>query len=404
MMEKTVFSGIRVLDFSNNVAGPCCASLLADMGAEVIKIERPVAGDDSRAIMPRVEGQSLTFMWTNRGKKSVELDLHDPEAIALIKRMIADADVIVESFKPGQMKKFGLDYDSVHPLKPSLVYCSISACGQTGAYAKKPGFDIIAQGMSGLMDLAGDPNGAPVKQGVTIGDYVGSLNAYGAVVTALYYSRATGIGQYIDISLLDGLISCNTTLDNAATNGAHPTRSGPHHATMAPYGVYSGANGQSVIIAAYTASMWKRLCAAMDQPKLETDPRFNTIPQRVKNLKELVNTIEAWLKTFDDVQIAIDKMEANNVACCKVRSTYEVANDPVLWERGSLVELPTAPSFHEHKTVRTRGPLARYSETPAQLRCAPDLGQHNIEILTHYGWDEQKIQEMEKKWANKLKK
>lgn len=403
-MGNAVFEGIRVLDFSNNVAGPCCASLLADMGAEVIKIERPVAGDDSRGIMPRVEGQSLTFIWTNRGKKSVELDLHDPEAVELIKRMIVDADVIVESFKPGQMKKFGLDYETVHAIKPSLVYCSISACGQTGAYASKPGFDIIAQGMSGLMDLAGDPDGAPVKQGVTIGDYVGSLNAYGAIVTALYYSRATGKGQLVDISLLDGLVYCNTTLDNAATTGAHPTRSGPHHGTMAPYGVYNGKNGQSVIVAAYTAAMWKRLCTAMGRPELETDPRFSSNIARTKNLKELVAEIEQWLCSFDDVQEAVDRMEAQNVATCKIRSTYEVANDPVLWERGAIAELPTGPSFKEVKSVRTRGAVAQYSETPIQLKRAPDLGEDNYDILGKYGWDKAKVDEMEGKWAAKAKK
>lgn len=403
-MGNAVFEGIRVLDFSNNVAGPCCASLLADMGAEVVKIERPVAGDDSRGIMPRVEGKSLTFIWTNRGKKSVELDLHDPEAVELIKRMIVDADVIVESFKPGQMKKFGLDYETVHAIKPSLVYCSISACGQTGAYASKPGFDIIAQGMSGLMDLAGDPDGAPVKQGVTIGDYVGSLNAYGAIVTALYYSRATGKGQLVDISLLDGLVYCNTTLDNAATTGAHPTRSGPHHGTMAPYGVYNGKNGQSVIVAAYTAAMWKRLCTAMGRPELETDPRFSSNIARTKNLKELVAEIEQWLCSFDDVQEAVDRMEAQNVATCKIRSTYEVANDPVLWERGAIAELPTGPSFKEVKSVRTRGAVAQYSETPIQLKRAPDLGEDNYDILGKYGWDKAKVDEMEGKWAAKAKK
>lgn len=403
-MGNAVFEGIRVLDFSNNVAGPCCASLLADLGAEVVKIERPVAGDDSRGIMPRVEGKSLTFIWTNRGKKSVELDLHDPEAVELIKRMIVDADVIVESFKPGQMKKFGLDYETVHAIKPSLVYCSISACGQTGAYASKPGFDIIAQGMSGLMDLAGDPDGAPVKQGVTIGDYVGSLNAYGAIVTALYYSRATGKGQLVDISLLDGLVYCNTTLDNAATTGAHPTRSGPHHGTMAPYGVYNGKNGQSVIVAAYTAAMWKRLCTAMGRPELETDPRFSSNIARTKNLKELVAEIEQWLCSFDDVQEAVDRMEAQNVATCKIRSTYEVANDPVLWERGAIAELPTGPSFKEVKSVRTRGAVAQYSETPIQLKRAPDLGEDNYDILGKYGWDKAKVDEMEGKWAAKAKK
>ncbi|MCI9308024.1 MAG: CoA transferase [Oscillospiraceae bacterium] len=402
-MGNAVFEGIRVLDFSNNVAGPCCASLLADMGAEVIKIERPVAGDDSRGIMPRVEGQSLTFIWTNRGKKSVELDLHDPEAVELIKRMIMDADIIVESFKPGQMKKFGLDYETVHAMKPSLVYCSISACGQTGAYASKPGFDIIAQGMSGLMDLAGDPDGDPVKQGVTIGDYVGSLNAYGAIVTALYHSRATGKGQLVDISLLDGLVYCNTPLDNAATNGAHPTRSGPHHGTMAPYGVYNGKNGQSVIVAAYTAAMWKRLCTAMERPDLETDERFSSNIGRTQNLKELVAVIEDWLKGFDDVQEAVDRMEAQNVASCKIRSTYEVANDPALWERGAIAELPTGPSFTQVRSVRTRGAVARYSETPIQLKRAPDLGEDNYDILGKYGWDKAKVDAMEKKWSEKRK-
>lgn len=402
-MGNAVFEGIRVLDFSNNVAGPCCASLLADMGAEVIKIERPVAGDDSRGIMPRVEGQSLTFIWTNRGKKSVELDLHDPEAVELIKRMIMEADIIVESFKPGQMKKFGLDYETVHAMKPSLVYCSISACGQTGAYASKPGFDIIAQGMSGLMDLAGDPDGAPVKQGVTIGDYVGSLNAYGAIVTALYHSRATGRGQLVDISLLDGLVYCNTPLDNAATNGAHPTRSGPHHGTMAPYGVYNGKNGQSVIVAAYTAAMWKRLCTAMERPDLETDERFSSNIGRTQNLKELVAIIEEWLCSFDDVQEAVDRMEAQNVATCKIRSTYEVANDQVLWERGAIAELPTGPSFTQVRSVRTRGAVARYSETPIQLKRAPDLGEDNYDILGKYGWDKAKVDAMEKKWSEKRK-
>ena len=402
-MGNAVFEGIRVLDFSNNVAGPCCASLLADMGAEVIKIERPGAGDDSRGIMPRVEGQSLTFIWTNRGKKSVELDLHDPEAVELIKRMIMDADIIVESFKPGQMKKFGLDYETVHAMKPSLVYCSISACGQTGAYASKPGFDIIAQGMSGLMDLAGDPDGDPVKQGVTIGDYVGSLNAYGAIVTALYHSRATGKGQLVDISLLDGLVYCNTPLDNAATNGAHPTRSGPHHGTMAPYGVYNGKNGQSVIVAAYTAAMWKRLCTAMERPDLETDERFSSNIGRTQNLKELVAVIEDWLKGFDDVQEAVDRMEAQNVASCKIRSTYEVANDPALWERGAIAELPTGPSFTQVRSVRTRGAVARYSETPIQLKRAPDLGEDNYDILGKYGWDKAKVDAMEKKWSEKRK-
>ncbi len=221
-----IFDGIKVVDFSNNLAGPCCTSLLADMGADVIKVERPVAGDDSRGIAPRIEGKSLSFMWYNRGKKSIELALDDPESVEILYKMISDADVVIETFKPGMMKKFSLDYESAVKIKPDIIYCSISACGQTGGYAKKPGFDVIAQGMSGLMDLTGDPDGLPVKYGVTIGDYVGSFNAYGAIASALYHRLRTGEGQYIDISLLDGLISCNTTIENASTLGANPTRAG----------------------------------------------------------------------------------------------------------------------------------------------------------------------------------
>ncbi|WP_164918922.1 CaiB/BaiF CoA transferase family protein [Caproiciproducens sp. NJN-50] len=395
---RRVFEGIRVLDFSNNLAGPCCAAIFADLGAEVIKIERPFVGDDSRAIAPRIEGQSLQYIWFNRGKKSVELALDDPEAQEMARSLIRDADILVESFKPGNMKRFGLDYENVVQINPKLIYCSISACGQTGAYAKKPGFDIIAQGMSGLMDLAGEPDGAPVKQGVTIGDYVGSFNAYGAIVTALYYRNLTGEGQYIDISLLDGLVSCNSTLENAATLDAYPTRSGRHHQTMAPYGIYLGKNGQSVVIAAYTPSMWKRLCTAMERPDLIDDPRFCSVLLRAQNIRELVPEIEGWLSRFDRIDDAISRMEGNGVACCKIKSTHEVANDPVLWERGSLVEIPTQPSFRNVKSIRARGPWMQFSKTPMEMKRAPDLGEHSAEVFARYGWNEEKVHVLKEKW------
>lgn len=402
-MEKQIFAGLRVLDFSNNIAGPCCSALLGDLGAEVIKIERPVTGDDIRSISPRVEGQSLQYIWANRGKKSVVLDMKDEEAQAIVMKMIAEADVIVESFKPGTMGHFGMDYASVEKVNPRIIYCSISACGQTGAYSSKPGFDIIAQGMSGLMDLTGDADGAPVKYGVTIGDYVGSLNAFGAIAAALYYREKTGEGQFIDISLMNGLIYCNTPAENAATLEAHPTRSGRHHGTMAPYGIYCGKNGQSVVIAAYTASMWSRFCKAMDKPELADDPRFNTVPLRVKNLKELVATVEEWLGKFDDINDAIKKMEANNVACCKIRSTYEVTHDKNLWDNGTFVEIPTQPSFKELKVVKARGPVARFSKTPMVVKRASDLGEYNDEILTQYGWSKEKVAEMETKWVEEVR-
>lgn len=399
-----VFEGIRVIDFTNNVAGPCATAMLADMGAEIIKIERPIAGDDSRGIAPRLEGQSLQFNWFNRGKKSIELSLKDTEAQAILLKMIADADVVVESFKPGQMKKFGLDYDSVVKVNPQIIYCSISACGQTGGYASRPGFDVIAQGMSGFMDMQGDADGDPVKSGTAIGDYVGVLNAYSAIVTALYYKKLSGEGQFIDISLLDGLVSVMSPLENAATLGAHPTRSGRHHGTMAPYGIYRGKNGQSAIVAAYTANMWPKLCNAMGMPELATDERFDTNVKRTQNIKDLESVIEQWLAGFDNIQDAIDILDKNGVASCKIKSLYEVAHDEVLWERGTLIKLPLPPSYTEHDSINARGPWIKFSKTPMEMKRAPMLGEQNYEVLGAYGWDKAKVDSMLEAWSAGFKK
>ena len=402
-MQK-VLEGIKVVDFTNNVAGPCCTAMLADMGAEVIKIERPVAGDDSRGIAPRLEGKSLQFNWFNRGKKSVELSLKDPEAVALILRMIADADIVVESYKPGQMKKYGLSYEDAVKVNPQIIYCSVSACGQTGAYSSRPGFDVIAQGMSGFMDMQGDADGDPVKCGTTIGDYIGVLNAYSGIMTALYYRKLTGEGQFIDISLLDGLISVMSPLENAATLDAHPSRTGKHHGTMAPYGVYKGKNGQTAIIAAFSAGQWTKLCTAMEMPELMEDPRFCSNAVRTANINELVQVIENWLGKFEDINEAISILEKAGVACCKIKSLYEVAHDKNLWDNGSLIELPLPPSYKEHKSIKARGPWIRYSKTPMDMRRAPDLGENNFEILEKYGWDKEKIDQMEAAWSSGFKK
>ena len=399
-----IFEGIKILDFTNNVAGPCATANFADLGAEVIKVERPIAGDDSRGIAPRIEGQSLTFMWMNRGKESVVLNLTDPDALEIIYEMVKDVDVVVESFKPGMMKRHKLDYETLSKINPSIIYCSISVGGQTGGYSKMPGFDIIAQGMSGLMDLCGEPDGMPVKNGVTIGDYVAGGNAFGAISAALFHRERTGEGQYIDISLLDGLIACNTTVENAANLGANPTRSGAHHGTMAPYGIYRGTHGQTVIIAAYTNGMWTRLCNALGKPELIDHPDFNTVSLRLKNLPQLIEIIEGWLGQYEDINDAIQIMTEAGVACCKIKSTKEVVNDPVLNERGTFIELPTPPSLKEHKTIKTRGPAVRYSKTPAKASRSQDLGESNYKILERYGWSREKIDELETKWEENAKK
>ncbi|WP_425805153.1 CaiB/BaiF CoA transferase family protein [Desulfitobacterium sp. Sab5] len=401
---ETIFSGVKVIDFTSNLAGPGATALLADFGAEVIKVERPVAGDDIRGIAPRIEGQAIFSTFTNRGKKSVTLALDDPDSIKILRMMIADADVIIESFKPGAMKKFGLDYDSVIQTKPDIIYCSISACGQTGANSKKPGFDIIAQGMSGLMDLTGDPSGPPTKSGSTVGDYIGGINAFGAIASALYYRLRKGEGQYIDIALLDGLVAINSSIEGAATLGMDPHRIGNHHTNMAPYGVFNGKNGQSVIIAAYTGSMWPKLCQVMGRPDCIEDPDLSSNASRVANLEKLIRTIELWLGTFDDINDAASLLATAGVACCKTRTTKEVVNDPALWERGTLVEVELPPSFKKYSTVKRRGPWIKFSKTPAKISRSCDLGEHNYEVLGKYGLSNRDIDELQNRWNDKFKK
>ena len=401
---SSIFEGIRVIDFTSNLAGPGSTAILADFGADVIKIERPVAGDDIRGISPRIEGQAIFGTWSNRGKKSVTLALDDPESQAILRNMIQEADLVVESYKPGTMAKFGLDYESVIQYRPDIIYCSVSACGQTGPYRNKPGFDVIAQGMSGLMDLTGEPDAPPTRLGVPVGDYVGALNAFGGMVSALFHRERTGEGQYIDISLLDGLVAMNSTLEGAANMETHPTRSGNHYLNMAPYGVYNGKNGQSVIISAYTGSMWEKFCTAMGKPECLTDPLLSSNAERTKNIRHLVGIVESWLKEFDDISQAVAILEQAGVACCKIRTTDEVVADRALWERGTLVEVETAPSFQKTKTIKMRGPWIKLSKTPAVPKRSCDLGEHNQEILTRYGVTAEEVEALQAKWATKFKK
>ncbi|MCI8478484.1 MAG: CoA transferase, partial [Oscillospiraceae bacterium] len=344
---SNIFDGIKVIDITNNLAGPLCAQMLGDYGAEVYKIERPGAGDDSRGVAPKIEGQSLFYMFASRSKKSVTLALDDPRAQACIYKMVKDCDVFIESYPPGRMKKFNLDYETISKINPKIVYCSVSVAGQTGPHSKVPGFDIIAQAMSGMMDITGEKSGGPTKSGTVIGDYIGGLNAFASVVSALYHRDRTGEGQYCDVSLLDGLIGVNTLVDQAATLHTHPTRSGAHHGTIAPYGIYNGNNGESCIVAAYTGKMWPALCKLIGRPELEEDPKFNSNAARCANLTELIGYIEGWLKRFDKIDNAVEQMAKVGIATCKICSTTDVVEDPAYRDLGLIIDIPTPPSVKE---------------------------------------------------------
>ncbi|MBR1456702.1 MAG: CoA transferase [Oscillospiraceae bacterium] len=402
---ENLFTGIKVIDITNNLAGPLCAQMLGDYGADVIKIERPGAGDDARGLSPKVGGQALFYLYTGRNKKSVTLALDDPRAQECIYKMVKDADVFIESYKPGQMKKFNLDYETISKINPNIIYCSVSVAGQVGQFSKVPGFDIIAQAMSGLMAITGDPNGIPVKSGTVLGDYIGGMNAFSSIVSALLYRTRTGEGQYIDVSLLAGLVGINTLLDRAATVGDHPTRTGPHHGACAPYGLYNGKDGESCIIAAYTGGMWPRFCNCMGKPELIDDPRFDSNVTRCRNIKELVAIVEEWLRTFDTIDDAIAVMKASNIATSKVNTCDDVVNDPEYRNLGLIIDIPTPPSMADtgidHVTVR--GNWLRFSKCQPVYNRPSDLGEYNDEILTKY-MDKAELDQCLVDWAGKFKK
>ena len=367
-----MLQGIRVLDFTSNAAGPCCTGMLADYGAEVIKVERPVTGNDERTYGIQVDGMSLLGAWLNRGKKSITLDLKDPVSIALLKRMVLDCDILVESARPGVMEKLGLGYEEIHKLNPKLVYCSVSAFGQSGPYSRKPGYDLIAQAMSGIMDI----------------------------VTALRYAERTGIGQQIDVSLLMTMIYLNGAVEYLNI-GQKLTRSGNHHNTLAPYGLFEGKNGQNIVLAVISPKLWAALCQVMGRPELTDDPKFNTLQQRRANAPELISIIEGWLKTFDDISEAAAILDAAGIPSAKVFDQEDVMSDPHVLDQEYLVEVPTPSAVTSRDHFMARGCIAKFSQTPGCVKQAPCVGENNEEILTRYGMSKEEIQALQARWVRK---
>jgi crotonobetainyl-CoA:carnitine CoA-transferase CaiB-like acyl-CoA transferase len=400
-MKDNIFSDIKVLDLSKTMAGPICGRLLARFGAEVIKIEAPVTGDDTRAMPPDLKGVSVSFMLYNAGKKSVVLDLKDPEAIEMIKTIVKDVDVVLESFRPGVMKKLGLDYETLKAVNPAIIFCSISTYGQFGPYSPFPGYDIIAQAESGFMDMQGDPDGMPVKAGCMLGDEVGAINAYASIAAALYYKEKTGKGQYIDVALFDGFVGLNGAVSTVTVYGQDPHRSGPHHTHSVPYGVFEGKNNQYLVIVAPTPKLWKQLSLAMNRPELNDHAMYKTSPLRMENKSACIKEIEIWLQQFDDISEAEAILKKFEVPVAQVKSTKQMCEDPHVKARDMITELPTTKSVQAAgiPSFRHKGAVVKMSETPEDLSLVPpDLGEHNEEILGRYGWSREKIAEIQAKW------
>lgn len=397
-MIKNMLEGIKVLDFTSNAAGPTCTAMLADYGAEVVKIERPVVGNDERTYGIQVEGGvSLLGAWLNRGKKSVTMNLKDPDVIELLKKMVLDYDVVVESGRPGVMKKLGLDYETLHKINPKLVYCSISAFGQNGPYSKKPGYDIIAQAMSGVMDITGEQDGPPIKSGTTLSDYVGGINAFGSILAAVRYADKTGIGQHVDVSLLMSMIYLNGAFEYLNI-GMDPKRSGNHHNTLAPYGLFTGNKGQSLIIAVISPKLWKKFCEVMGIPELAEDERFDTLNHRRENRAQLIELIEEWLKSFDDIEEPAKLLAEAGIPSSKVFNSKDLIADEHVKAEQYIVDVPVPDNVTCRETFFARNCSAKFSETPGTVKKAPYVGQNNYEILEKYGMTKDQIDAMQSRW------
>ena len=370
--------GVRVIDMTRVLAGPFCTMSLGDMGAEVIKVEEPGKGDDTRGWPPFVHGEATYFLSVNRNKKSLTLDLKAPDGQEILRRLLASADVVGENFRPGTMERLGFGYETLERANPRLIYCSISGFGESGPEAHRPGYDLIVQGESGVMDITGFPDGPPVKVGNSIGDLVAGMAAAQGITLALLSRSQTGKGQKVEIGMLDVMASLLTYQAGLYWNaGGRPARRGNEHPSIVPYEVFK-AQDVYITLGVANNSLWDRTCKALDRPDLIKDPRFDTEANRVTNRKVLVPLLNEILgaRPADEWLARLDKA---GVPAGRIKSVAEVCESAHLRARGMMVSLahPKAGS------IRVMGVPVRLHDTPGGAQAAPPLlGQHTDEVLT----------------------
>jgi crotonobetainyl-CoA:carnitine CoA-transferase CaiB-like acyl-CoA transferase len=368
-------NGITILDLTRVLSGPYCTMLLADMGARVIKIEQPRGGDDTRHWGPPFLGtESAYFLSINRNKESVTLDFKQPEGRAILDQLIAKSDVIVENFRPGALARQGLDYASLAPAHPRLIYCSVSGFGQTGPRRKEPGYDAVLQAEGGLMSITGSPDVPPVRVGVAIADIVTGMFAAQGISMALYARERTGRGQLVDVSMLDSVAALLTYQAGIYfATGTPPARLGNRHPTIVPYETFSASDGDFVL-AVGNDEQWRRFCEVAG---LQADERFATNRGRVTGYSELRPIVAGVLRPHPR-RYWIDKLTAAGVPCGSVRDLSEVFSDPQLAAREMIM-----PMHHDGAgDIRVLGTPIKLSDTPGTLRAAPPtLGQHTDQVL-----------------------
>ena len=384
--------GIRVLDLTRALAGPFCTLMLGDNGADVIKVEMPGSGDDTRKWGPPFIGEeSAYFLSINRSKRSLTLNLRDPQAKEIFLKLAESSDVVVENFTPGVMERFGLGYDEVKKTSPKIVYCSISGFGQDGPYRNRPAYDQIMQGISGLMSITGEPDGEPQKIGIAVTDIGAGMWSAFAIMAALHHREQHGEGQYIDISMMDAQVAWLTY--QAAyffANGEPPKRMGAAHPTLVPYQGFMCQDSKYINVAVGSERIWGRFCQGIHREYLQNDPEYAANSDRVRNRAKLVTMLQEYFLTRPVADWVEDLQEAN-VPCGPINDLADVFADPQVLARNMYLEIP-------HPTlgaIKQTGLPIKFSLTPGGLdRHPPLLGEHNQEILEDLGYSVAQVDKM----------
>ena len=382
-------AGMRVIELAHIMAGPVCGLMLADMGADVIKVEKPTGDDSRRFVPPEIEGEAAAYMMMNRNKRGIALNLKDPEALDILRRLLADADVVIENYRKGTMEKLGLSYEDLAKINPRLIYCEISGFGRTGPYAGRGGFDLIAQGMSGLMSITGEgPGRPPVKVAAPISDINAGILAAMGVCAAYSNALQTGRGQKVDTSLFEAAI-VQTYWQSAIAfaTGDIPAPLGSAHPLNAPYQSFQTSDGW-INVGAANQRNWLRFLEVIGAPDLNDDPRFESNATRIRNLPALVEILNGYL-VQQSTATWLERMEQAELPAGPVNDIMQMHDDPQARARDMIVTV----DHPKAGKVDTIGHPVKFSQTPARVRHpAPLLGQHTREVLSELGCDEAQIE------------
>ena len=370
--------GIRVVDLTRILAGPYCTMMLGDMGAEIIKVENPDGGDDTRSWGPPfLNGVSTYFISINRNKKSLTLNLKDERGKELLRDLIRKSDIMVENFRPGTLDKLGFSWEEIHRLNPAMIFASLSGFGQTGPRKSEPGFDVVIQGEGGLMSITGEPDGPPNKVGASVADITAGMLAAQGILLSLYHREKTGVGQMVDVGMLDGQVALLTYHANGYfATGKIPPRRGNKHPSITPYETYSCKDGY-FNLGVGNDSLWRRFCDAMGLGEIKEDPKFAVNKDRVDNRLELQEILDA-LFAEKTVEETLDALRGAGVPCGPINNLAQVLSEPQVLAREMVVDVDVPVAG----PTKVTGVPIKLSETPGSVRTPPPtLGQHTEEVL-----------------------